>query len=248
MKVLYLIVARGGSKSIPGKNLQTIAGLSLVGFKARAARKAKTCSRLIISTDSPEIQEEARRHGVEVPFTRPAHLATDTAGSVDVVAHAMDWIEAQGEQYDALMLLEPSSPFATAADFDGAVALMERTGAAVVVGMREMEVNSIFTGAIDPAGRISTIVEKIAGRTALARQQMQQEFTMNGGLYLIAWEHFRRTGAIYSDAARTFGYRMERHRSVEIDEPVDLDWARFLVERGHIAMNHWTLTEAASNQ
>jgi len=126
MRVLYLITARGGSKSIPKKNLARIGGLSLVGFKARAAQGAASCARLMISTDDPEIQDEARALGVDVPFTRPAELATDTASSDDVVRHAMDWVESQEgpNPYDAVMLLEPSSPFARSEDFDGAVRLM----------------------------------------------------------------------------------------------------------------------------
>ena len=79
LKILFLITARGGSKGVPGKNLRELGGISLVGFKAISAKKSKYCSRLIISTDSPEIQENARRYGVEVPFTRPAELASDTA-------------------------------------------------------------------------------------------------------------------------------------------------------------------------
>src|ERR1051325_15832 len=105
MRVLYLIVARGGSKSIPGKNLQRIQGLSLVGFKARSAQRAASCARLIISTDDPEIQREAPSLGVEVPFPRPAPLATDTATTEDVVLHAMQWLDAHagGERFDAVM-------------------------------------------------------------------------------------------------------------------------------------------------
>ena len=93
MNVIFLIIARGGSKAVPGKNLRKVAGISLVGFKAISALRSKYCTRLIISTDDPEIQEDARGYGVEVPFTRPEELATDTASSIDVISHAMDWIE-----------------------------------------------------------------------------------------------------------------------------------------------------------
>ena len=108
------MVGRGGSKGLPGKNLRRIGGKSLVAFKAIAAKKSHCCSRLVVSSDSIDIQEEARRHGAEVLFDRPADLASDTASSSDVVLHAMDWIERnEGRRYDAVMLLEPSSPFAT---------------------------------------------------------------------------------------------------------------------------------------
>ena len=246
MKILYLIAARGGSKSIPRKNLETIEGLSLVGFKARAARQARSCARLILSSDSPEIQAEARAHGAETPFTRPAHLATDAATTADVVRHAMDWIEEErAGVYDAVMLLEPSSPFASGRDFDQAAELMKRTDATAVIGVREMEVNSIFTGPMEPNGSIRPIVEKFATRTRTARQQLEPEYTMNGALYLFRWDRFRATGAIYSDPDRTYGYLMDRRYSVEIDEPVDLEWARFLAREGHVDLDPWLNHRAA---
>lgn len=241
MRVLYLITARGGSRSIPKKNLQRIGELSLVGFKARAAQRAASCARLIISTDDPEIQEEARALGVEVPFTRPAELATDTASTDEVVLHAIRWIDAHEgpDRYDAIMLLEPSSPFARAEDLDGAVRMMADRNANVVVGMRETEVASVFVGPMDASGRITPIIDQMSELRGLRRQDQQQEYTMNGALYLMRWEFFRQTGARYVDRDRTYGYAMDRFHSIEIDEPVDLEWARFLAAEGHVTPSDW---------
>src|SRR6201995_4345918 len=153
-QVLFLLVGRGGSKGLPGKNLREIGGLSLVGYKAVAARQSRYCSRLIVSSDSAEIRAEAKRHGAEVLFERPAELATDTASSNDVVLHAMDWIEAhEKRRYDAIMLLETSSPFARPEHFDEAVELFIARKASLVVGMRETEVASIFVGQLCSAGQ-----------------------------------------------------------------------------------------------
>jgi N-acylneuraminate cytidylyltransferase/CMP-N,N'-diacetyllegionaminic acid synthase len=240
MDVLFLITARGGSKSIPGKNLCQIGGLSLVGYKARSARRSKYCSRLIISTDSPEIQAEARRHGAEVPFTRPAELASDAASSMDVIAHAVTWIE-QHEQraYDAIMLLEPSSPFARARDYDQAVELMLAKNAQVVLGMREMEVHSTFVGAMDAEGRLPDIVEKILQHRSRRRQDMPPEYTMNGALYLCRWEFFKQYRDFYADPGGTYGLVMCPNHSVEIDEPASLSWAQFLVASKTVDMSEW---------
>jgi N-acylneuraminate cytidylyltransferase/CMP-N,N'-diacetyllegionaminic acid synthase len=223
--------------------MQTIGGLSLVGFKARSAQTAATCTRLIISTDDSEIQAEASRHGADVPFTRPAELATDTASTVDVISHAIDWIETNTrEQYDALMLLEPSSPFARGEDYDAAVRLMMERNATVVLGMREMEVNSVFVGQLDDDGRITNIIKKVRGLRGLRRQDQHVECTMNGALYLVRWDFFKRTRSFYSDPLNSYGYVMDRFHSVEVDEPVDLEWARFLVERGFVDMSPWMFT------
>ena len=240
MDILFLITARGGSKSIPGKNLRQLGGLSLVGFKARSACKSRYCSRLIISTDCPEIQAEARRQGVEVPFTRPAELASDTASSQDVILHALQWIEDhEMRAYDAIMLLQPSSPFARARDYDAAVELMRAKNAQVVLGLREMEVHSTFVGPMEPDGRIPDIVRRVGSRRARRRQDMPADYTMNGALYLFGWDFFKQRQDFYADPQQTYGYVMDAYSSVDIDEPVDLVWAQFLVDNQLVDMNEW---------
>jgi CMP-N-acetylneuraminic acid synthetase len=237
---LYLITARGGSKGVPGKNLQKIGGLSLVGFKARSALKAKTCSRLIISTEDSDIQDEAASLGVEVPFTRPANLATDTATSDAVVRHAMEHMETvEGRQYDWIMVLEPSSPFARAQDYDNAVGIALRHDASLVVGVRETEVNSIFTGPLGENGSITGIVEKFTGLDDLRRQALTPEYTMNGSLYLVRWETFKKAGGLYGDPENAYGYPMDPYHSVEIETYFDLGFARFLTDNGDIDMAEW---------
>ncbi len=241
MKVLFLITARGGSKTVPGKNLRKLADITLVGFKAISARKSKYCSRLIISTDSPDIQANAREYGVEVPFTRPAELATDTAQSADVILHAMDWIEREAkERYDAIMLLEPSSPFARPMDYDNAVELMMLRNANVVLGMRRMEVNSMFTGPMDAQGRISDIIDKVRHWDSTRRQDLPQEYTMNAALYLFKWEYFKTHKSLYRDRDATYGYVMEPEYSVEIDDMNDLRRAEFVVKKRLIDLSCWS--------
>jgi len=239
MKTLFLITARGQSKGVPRKNLKKIGGISLVGFKAISAKRSKYCTRLILSSDDAEIQADALSYGVEVPFTRPAELATDTASSTDVIRHAMDWIEAHTkERYEAIMLLEPSSPFARALDFDKAVELMIERNANAVIGMREMEVNSVFVGELDERGRMTTIVDQMQHRH-LRRQELKPEYTMNAALYLFKWDLFKEHHSVYADRENTYGYVMDRYHSVEIDEPIDFHWAEFLVDKGYVDMSDW---------
>ena len=226
---------------MPRKNLRKVGGISLVGFKAIAARRSKYCTRLIISTDSAEIQEDARKYDVEVPFTRPAELATDSASSVDVVSHAMNWIENEtDEKYDAVMLLEPSSPFARPFDYDNAVDMMAAKNANLVVGMREMEVNSVDVGLMDGQGRITQIIDQIQDIGALRRQDTLREYTMNGALYLFKWDFFQEHKEIFFDRERSFGYVMPPHYSVEIDEMIDLEWVEFLVNNRYVDMAYWS--------
>jgi CMP-N,N'-diacetyllegionaminic acid synthase len=111
MKILGIIPARGGSKGIPGKNIKILAGKPLIQYTVEAALQSKLLSEIIVSTDSKEIAGIVSKHGLEVPFIRPGHLATETASSVEVVIHALNYLKERGRNYDAVCLLQPTSPF-----------------------------------------------------------------------------------------------------------------------------------------
>lgn len=239
-QILFLLVGRGGSKGLPGKNLREIAGLSLIGYKARSALQSRYCSRLIVSSDSADIRNEAVRHGAEMLFERPAELATDTASSNDVVLHAMDWIEAhEGRRYDAIMLLEPSSPFARPEHFDQAIELFLARKASLVVGMRETEVSSIFVGTMDADGSIGGIVDKMLRTPAQRRQDQPIEVTMNGALYLVGWDAMRQHRKVYADPASSYGILMDRLHSIEIESAADLAYASYVIEHGMLDASPW---------
>lgn len=239
-QILFLLVGRGGSKGLPGKNLREIGGLSLIGYKARSARQSRHCARLLVSSDSAEIRNEAVRHGAEMLFERPAELATDTATSNDVVLHAMDWIEAhEGRRYDAIMLLEPSSPFARPEHFDEAIELFLARKASLVVGMRETEVSSIFVGALGADGSIGGIVDRMLKTPAQRRQDQPIEVTMNGALYLVGWDAMRKHRKIYADPAKSYGILMDRLHSIEIETAADLAYASYVIEHGMLDASPW---------
>jgi len=239
-EVLFLLVGRGGSKGLPGKNLREIGGLSLIGYKAKAALRSRHCSRLIVSSDSAEIRDEAMRHGAEMLFERPAELATDTASSNDVILHAMDWIEThEKRRYDAIMLLEPSSPFARPEHFDQAVELFVARKASLVVGMRETEVASVFVGTLGNDGSIGGIVEKMLKMPAQRRQDQPPEVTMNGALYLIGWEAMRKHRKVYADPIASYGILMDRLHSIEIEGAADLAYASYVIEHDMLDTTPW---------
>ncbi len=239
-EILFLITARGGSKGIPKKNLRKINGLSLIGYKAKSALKSKYCSRLVISSDSPELQAEAASFGVEVLFDRPHELASDTASSDDVILHAMEYFETrENKTFDAIMLLEPASPFARAGDYDAAVEIYMKNKASLVVSMRETEVHSIFVGPLREDGRADQIINKFADIDDLNRQAFELEYTMTGSLYLIDWKFFRKSEWIYGDAQNTYGYVMDKAHSTEIEAPDDLLSAEFLARNGNIDKTEW---------
>ncbi|HMB55413.1 MAG TPA: hypothetical protein VKU40_18990, partial [Thermoanaerobaculia bacterium] len=144
----------------------------------------------------------------------------------------------EGRPYDAVMLLEPSSPFATAEHLDRAVEVWATHGASLVVGMRAVTVASRFVGPLRDDGRADRVISKFAGG-ATRRQEVEQEYTMNGALYLVDWASMRRTGRIYGDPERTWGLVMDEAHSADVESPFDLAFARYLVDSGVLDTSPW---------
>jgi len=118
-KILGIIPARGGSKSIPGKNIRMIAGKPLIAWTIEEAKKSKFISRLIVSTDDPQIASVAKQYGAEVPFMRPAEISQDLSTDVEFLIHALDYLmEKEGYEPDIVLRLPPTSPLRTAAHID----------------------------------------------------------------------------------------------------------------------------------
>lgn len=126
---LAIIPARGGSKSVPRKNLVSLLGKPLIAWTILSARRAKTLNRIVVSTDDREIAEVARHYGAEVPFLRPAELATDETPDLPVFQHALRELhDAEGYLPDAIVHLRPTQPLRTAEEIDQAVKLWTRSG------------------------------------------------------------------------------------------------------------------------
>ena len=125
-EVLGLVLARAGSKSVPSKNIYLVRGKPLIAYTIEPARTARSITRLVVTTNDPEIGEIARRFGAEVPFLRPDELAQDETVDYPVVRHALEWLEVEeGYRPDVIVQLRPTSPLRTSRHIDEAVALLE---------------------------------------------------------------------------------------------------------------------------
>ena len=139
MRVLGIIPARGGSKGVPGKNIKELAGKPLLAYTIDAALQSGL-TRTILSTDSESIAEVGKSLGVEVPFLRPAELANDLAKAIPVLQHALSVVEAQeGVTYDAVMMLQPTTPFRSATDIDESLSILSESGADSVISVVDVE-------------------------------------------------------------------------------------------------------------
>lgn len=216
---LYIIPARGGSRGIPHKNIKLLCGKPLIAYSIEAARNAGAPdSHIIVSTDDPAIIEVVENQcNLHVPFVRPAELATDTAGSREVVLHAMDYADHAGIGYDVVVLLQPTSPLRTACDITGAINLFT-PHTDMVVSVTEAPCNpyyDCFETAADGTLRVSK------GDGLLTRRQdAPPAWIYNGAVYVINPASIRTMslGAF----PRRIPYVMPRQRSVDLDTP--LDW------------------------
>ena len=134
--VLGLIPARGGSKGIVRKNVRLLGGKPLIAYTIEAARASDRLSRIVVSTDDVEIAEAGRKLGADVPFVRPAELALDSTPMIEVVLHCMEWLRAQGERYEAVCLLQPTSPLRSRETIDRCISELWEQDADCVVSVR----------------------------------------------------------------------------------------------------------------
>jgi CMP-N-acetylneuraminic acid synthetase len=216
--VAALIPARGGSKSIPRKNIVPVGGKPLIAWTIEAALGSKLLDRVYVSTDDEEIASVSRAHGAEVPFMRPAELASDEAGSLGVALHALDWMSAHGGEPDYLLLLQPTSPLRTTEDIDGAIRLAEERHASAVLGVCEASPHPWLARQISAEGVLSDffpLKEKPS-----RRQDYPPAYMINGALYLNRATSLRSTRTFQPPDAQA--YVMPAERSLDIDTPMEL--------------------------
>ena len=230
--VLAVVPARSGSKGIPNKNLQRLQGLSLIGWAGRVLSAADWVDRRVISTDSPEYAREGERHGLDAPFLRPAELADDSAGAIETIQHALASVEAaEGTRFDVVLIVEPTSPLRSPEDLHATVdSLIERNAdAAITVSPLDSKSHPRKVLALE--GDLLGFYRR-DGRKVTNRQSLEQLYFRNGVCYALTRACVTEIGAIFGP--RTVGVVIG-HPVANIDEPLDLAWAEFLLERGLFA-------------
>jgi len=220
-RVLALVPARAGSKGLPGKNIRPLHGKPLLAWPIEAARMSRYVDRVVISTDDAHYAELARQAGADAPFLRPAELASDTAPSIGFILHAIDTLEAQGERYDYLLLLEPTSPLTDASDIDQALEALEagREHADAIIGVSALvSTHPAFAVRIAGPGTIQPYAAPSFGQMP-RRQDIEPLYSLDGSLYASTVEALRRERGFCH--ARTLPYVTPRHKSLEVDDLLD---------------------------
>lgn len=214
LRVLALITARGGSKGLPGKNVRPVRGRPLIDFTIAAAREATCVDLVVLSTDDDEIARVALACGCEVPFRRPAALASDEAKSMDVVMHALD----QLPPHDVVVLLQPTSPAREAADIDACVQRLVDAQAPACVSVCPAQESPYWMFRLGEHARLTPLFDTPA---ATRRQDLPPVFVLNGAVYAARTDALRRMGSFLGP--ETVAHVMPRERSIDIDTLEDFE-------------------------
>jgi CMP-N,N'-diacetyllegionaminic acid synthase len=227
MKILGIIPARGGSKGVPGKNIKILAGKPLIVHTIEAALSSEL-TKIIVTTDDREIAAVAKGAGADVPFNRPAELASDTAKSLDVAIHALHALEVADGNYDAVMLLQPTTPFRTIEDINAAIRLLNKNpDADSVISVVNVQAHHPARMKFLKEGRLidPPFAEAYENQN---RQELEPMYIRNGAIYLT------KRNVLLNKSYKgkvCIGLIMPEERSVNIDTLQDFKYAEWIHEQ-----------------
>lgn len=226
--ILAVITARGGSKGIPGKNIKMLGGKPLVVYTIEAAKQSKLITHLIVSTDDEDIIRVAQQYGADVPFKRPAELATDQAKHLGVMQHATDFMEKKlGIKFDYIVILQPTSPFRTVEDLDGTLQKLIESGAESAVSLVEEE-------KYHPVKMKKLVGDRVAPYSVMEeegirRQDLPKAYRRSGAVYAMRRDTLMEKNSLYGNDIA--GYIVPVERSVDIDDQLDWQRAELMLEK-----------------
>jgi CMP-N,N'-diacetyllegionaminic acid synthase len=228
LATIATICARGGSQGLPGKNIRPLAGKPLIAHSIAQALASPRIDAVYVSTDDEEIAAIARDHGAEVPFLRPAELATASAPKAPVVRHLVEAVEAAGVAVGTIVDLQPTSPLREVADIHACLDLLDADTDCVITGSIAHENPYFSMVELDESGqaRLSKpLTSEIAGR-----QMAPPVYAMNGSVYV--WHRATLDKGLWG--GRTRLHVMPRERSVDIDSAIDFRLAELLMREAEI--------------
>lgn len=222
-KILAIIPARAGSKRVVNKNVRELGGIPLIGWTLKDLKRSKYIDQSYVSTDSPLIQEVARKYSIDCDPLRPAELATDTASSADVVLDIIDNVKTD---FDIILLLQPTSPFRSIEDIDRALEFFIEKSANSVTSVCETECHPSWTISLPDDHSMEDLIKNIQTKRS---QDLDVYYRLNGAIYIISVKAFRAAKAFFADSM-AFAYIMSRKDSIDIDTEEDLLFAKCLLD------------------
>ena len=225
MNSLVIIPARGGSKGIPHKNIKPLNGKPLIYYTSDVARQIVAEENICVSTDDDAIIKCVEDYGLKVPFVRPQELSTDTAGTYEVLLHALDYYEKQGKKFDNIILLQNTSPFRTAVDVKESLKLYS-SEIDMVVSVKESSANPYYNCFEEDENGFLKISK--GDGSYKRRQDVPKAYVYNGAIYIINPESLKKMPL--GKFSKRVKYVMDEIHSVDLDNMIDWKFAEFLIK------------------
>lgn len=218
------ICARGGSVGVPRKNIRLLRGKPLIVHTIEHAQATPGIDRVFVSTDDEQIAEVAQAAGAEVPFLRPAALATSNAAKLPVIEHLVTQVEGLGVEVKKIVDLDPTSPLRDIADIEQCMQLLDADTDAVITAY-PAEKNPYFNMVETRRDGTVGLVKPLPGGVA-SRQQAPAVYAMNASIYV--WHRHTLNLGLWS--GRTRLHVMPRERSIDIDSEIDFRLVEMLMQ------------------
>lgn len=235
-KILLTIAARGGSKGVKNKNIRELCGVPLIAHSVLQAKKWGKADKIVCSTDSQEIADIAKEYGAEIPFIRPKELATDTAGKIDVMRHALRTVEEQtGEKFSILMDLDATAPIRKMADMDRAIELFREKRPKSLFSVTPCRKNPYFN-MVEMNNEGYAVLAKKPASPIKSRQTAPIVYDMNSSIWVYDRDYIldEKTQIAISD--RSAVLVMDEFSAFDIDNETDYRFVEFLVSKGLVQL------------
>lgn len=224
-KILAIIPARGGSKGIPHKNIMKICKKPLIAYSIEAAKESKYIDYILVSTDDTCIKEVSLSYGAKVPFLRPDEISTDRAKSIDVVLHGIDYLKEHNENFDYVILLQPTSPLRTSDDIDTAIESVIEADKDSLISVCECSENPILMRTIERE-KLKPVLEFNGDN--LRRQELPTFYVFNGAIYINKVDMLQNKKEFVDE--NTMPFIMDSTRSIDIDNMIDAKIAEMILK------------------
>lgn len=229
MKTYGFIFARGGSKGIPHKNICNFCGKPLIAYAIEAGLQSGCVDRLFVSTDSEEIAEVARRYGAEVPFLRPAELASDHAPERLAWQHAIRFLQERGDNFHTFLSLPATAPLRTPEDIVRCIEAFRQGDCEMVITCTEAQRSPYFNMVTRDAHGYAQLVNTASNAMPVRRQDAPAVYDMTTVAYVSSPEHILATTSLWE--GRVKAVLIDRVNAIDIDEPMDWDIAELFMSR-----------------
>ena len=225
--ILAVTLARGGSKRLPGKNILDLAGKPLIAWSIEAGLNSKYIDEVIVSSDSDKILNISKKYGTKI-VKRPSALASDTATSFDAIKHTID---IRDEKFDFVILLQPTSPLRNNGHIDEALELLIKKNADAIISVTETDHSPLWADTLPKDRSMVNFLKN--GVLNKRSQDLVKHYRINGAIYICRTEKLLEEKSFFLKG-NIYAYQMDRESSVDIDEKIDFQLAKMLIENKNV--------------